>query len=124
MTEMNVYIYGGKTRSSAYVNLTMNNTQAELGTVYNVSAIRGIVLVAYPNQDKETEFAFNFWADAEKVVDPDEELKPGQWWEFEGKTGETVFSVLGAIAIIMMSVTCILCFYNCFLKCKLRKMNS
>ena len=71
MTEMNVYVYGGKTRFSAYENITENNTMAELGKLYNISAYRGLLVVAYPNANKDTEFAFNFWAAYDKIPEPE-----------------------------------------------------
>lgn len=123
MDNMNVYLYGGKSRSSAFENMTVNNTQITLGQVYNISAYRGLVLVAYPNEDKETEFAFNFWAKAVKKKEEEEVLEAAKWWEFEGKTGSTIFNVLSGIAILMITITCCLCFYNCFLKCKMRKLD-
>lgn len=67
MDEMNVYIYGGRSKASAFESVTVNNSQVELGNVYNISAYRGFVVVAYPNENKDTEFAFNYWADVTRV---------------------------------------------------------
>lgn len=123
MVEMNVYIYGGKSRLTAFENVTANNSQAVMGTPYNISAYRGFVVVAYPNKDKDTEFAFNYWADVVSSED-EEDLKPAEWWEFEGKSGETVFTTLVITAMIMMSLICILCIVNCVLKCKSRNLDK
>ena len=51
MTEMNVFIYGGKSRESAYENITLDNTRVQLNEAFNISAYRGFLVVAYPNKD-------------------------------------------------------------------------
>lgn len=121
---MNVYVYGGKTRKSAYENITVNNTAAELGKVYNISAYRGLLVVAYPNEGKDTEFAYNFWAAYDETPQPEEVFPPAKWYEFEGKAGEGVFTTLVTTAIIMMVIICILCVVNCVLKCKANKASK
>ena len=124
LDEMNAYIYGGRSKSTAFENITENNDPVQLGNVYNISAYRGFVVVAYPNENKETEFAFNFWADVTRVEEEEKELPPAQWWEFEGKTGEAVFTTLVSTAMGLMGIVCLLCIYNCVLKCKMRKLQQ
>lgn len=82
MTEMNVYLYGGRSRKSAYENITNGNIQATLGLVYNISAYRGFLIVAYPNKNVDTEFAFDYWVEALYMPPPVVPPVPAEWYEF------------------------------------------
>ena len=121
MTEMNVYIYGGKSRDSAYENITSNNSKVELNQAFNISAYRGFLIVAYPNKDVETEFAFNYWVSAKRLPREAEPLKPAEWYEFAGETGEAVFDFMVGLAIFMIVLNTILCIVNCWIKYKNKK---
>merc|ERR1711981_427789 len=81
-TEMNVYIYVGKTREGATKSLVEGNDQPELNKDYMVDIDSGILVIAFPNKDKDTELAFNYW------VAPYKEPVVTPWYEFEGEAGE------------------------------------
>lgn len=57
---MNVYIYEGLARDEAVKGLTRNNQMPELDRVYSVDRDSGILVVAWPNKDKETNFEFEY----------------------------------------------------------------
>jgi len=121
ITEMNVFIYGGKSRESAYENITSNNSKVELNQAFNISAYRGFLIVAYPNKDVETEFAFSYWVSAKRLPREAEPLKPAEWYEFAGETGEAVFDFMVGLAIFMIVLNSILCCVNCWIKYKNKK---
>lgn len=59
---MNAYIYGGTNRSTAYTSIIENNKQVTLNEQYMIEYEKGMLVVAYPNLNKnETEFAFSYW---------------------------------------------------------------
>ena len=55
-SEMNVYIYEGKSRHKARKSLVPMNKMPILGRPYSVDLDSGILIVAYPNKDVDTEF--------------------------------------------------------------------
>lgn len=60
-TDVNVYIYEGKSRDSATIPIIEGNSQAELGQVYRVKATSGMLVLAIPNDGKTvTEFGFDY----------------------------------------------------------------
>lgn len=65
MQEMNVYLYGGKSRTEATESIITGNSQVTVGDTYSISADKGFLVVAYPNLGKDTEFGFNYWLEAE-----------------------------------------------------------
>lgn len=65
---MNVYIYGGKSRQSATEVIVGGNLQPSIDSTYKIPASKGLLIVAYPNQDKiDTELSFNYWVEADKL---------------------------------------------------------
>lgn len=73
--EMNVYVYAGKSRMAATDSVILGNEQAAVGQTYTIDASQGFLIVAYPNEDQETEFGFNYWLEAEIKPAPGEEKK-------------------------------------------------
>ena len=57
---MNVYAYQGKDRYGAVVPVN-ENKRLEEGKNYTVHFTQGMLLVAYPEKDKETEFEFDYY---------------------------------------------------------------
>ena len=57
---MNVYLYGGSDRFNAITPITDQNEQVVLDQEYTVDADVGFLLIAYPDEDAETEFEFTF----------------------------------------------------------------
>lgn len=51
---MNVYIYEGLSRLNA-TPILISNKPPTLNTVYKVNVTSGIVVVAFPNKDEDTE---------------------------------------------------------------------
>ena len=64
-TEMNVYLYGGKSRFEATESIIPGNNQANVGQTYTVGVDKGIMIVAYPNEGVETDFGFEYWLEAD-----------------------------------------------------------
>lgn len=62
MTEINVYLYGGLSRSDALESVIENNVQAVKNELYSIKYDKGMLVIAYPNLNKnETEFAMSYW---------------------------------------------------------------
>lgn len=55
-TEMNVFLYEGKSRHDAKMPLVPMNKMPTLNQQYAVPCDSGILVVAYPNKDVDTEF--------------------------------------------------------------------
>lgn len=60
LKNMNVFVYGGKDRYSATKPIN-GNQQLIAGRNYTVPVSEGMLLVAYPNKDSETEFEFDYF---------------------------------------------------------------
>lgn len=58
--QMKVYIYEGLSRDSATKAITFANEMPEKDKVYSVKADSGILVVAWPNKDQETDFQFSY----------------------------------------------------------------
>lgn len=56
-----------------------------MGQTYSVGADKGFLVVAYPNQDKDTEFGFNYWLEASLKSEEGTEVTNGS--ENESKSG-------------------------------------
>ena len=65
--EMNVYLYGGPSRFQATKSVTENNEQVELGKTYSIDYRVGFLLIAYPNEEKVTNFEFKYQLVAEAI---------------------------------------------------------
>ena len=65
MINMNVYIYGGKNRDEASISIIPNNQMPIQDEEYLIDATdgNGIMIVAFPKYDSQTEFAFTYWAE-------------------------------------------------------------
>lgn len=71
---MNVYLYGGKSRFEATESMIAGNNQATIGQTYSIGVESGIMIVAYPNEDQETDFGFEYWLEAELKPEEGDEL--------------------------------------------------
>jgi hypothetical protein len=71
---MNVYLYGGKSRFEATQSMIPGNNQAAVGQSYSIGVEGGIMIVAYPNENKETDFGFEYWLEADLKPVEGEEL--------------------------------------------------
>lgn len=61
LNEMNVYIYGGKSRYDATMSLTEQNLPVVIGKNYTVPVEVGMLIVAYPNENvDDTTFEFSY----------------------------------------------------------------
>lgn len=69
---MNVYLYGGKSRFEATQSMIPGNNQANIGQSYSIGVEKGIMIVAYPNEDKETDFGFEYWLEADLKPEEDD----------------------------------------------------
>ena len=61
---LNAYIYEGISRTQAVKSLVENNSQIEVGQEFSVMANSGLLLVAYPPDEEEQEFGFEYWVEA------------------------------------------------------------
>ena len=61
LKNINAYIYQGNDRFSANVSIIENNTAMEVGKNYTVPYKEGMLLIAYPDKDVETEFEFEYY---------------------------------------------------------------
>ena len=55
---MNVYLYQGKNRFAATKSIIIANKPVSLNTEYMIKFETGMLLVAYPNEDADTDFEF------------------------------------------------------------------
>lgn len=62
--KLNAYIYEGASRKQATKSLTNSNEQIKVGQEFNVSPDSGFLIVAYPTDETEDDFGFEFWVDA------------------------------------------------------------
>lgn len=105
--EINLYMYKGDSRRRMKQSVIEENKQAEVDKVYQFSIEEKILLIAFPNLNKDTEFSFNYWISAYKEPVKDE------WYEFAGTTGEDVFMVLCGIAVVLLGCIVCVCCYCC-----------
>lgn len=84
---MNVYIYGGLSRFEAKTSIIRNNEQPELNKEYSIEYTKGMLVVAYPEQqvdpdvDLPTALTFEYWIhpfSEEELADDDEQLQPDE----------------------------------------------
>lgn len=73
--DMNVYIYGGKSRMTATESIIAGNAQASAGATYSIGVDKGFLVVAYPTEGGAIgEFGFNYWIEADlKPAESDDE---------------------------------------------------
>jgi len=50
-SQMNIYLYGGKTRGDATESIINENEAVTIGKNYTIDISKGMLLVAYPNKD-------------------------------------------------------------------------
>ena len=58
---LTVRIYEGQSRESAFNPLVQFNEQPILDSEYRVKWNSGLLIVAIPDKDVDTEFEFNYW---------------------------------------------------------------
>ena len=63
-SKLNAYVYEGRSRKEAVNSLTSGNEQIKVGKVFSVKPGSGFLIVAYPTDESEEEFGFEFWVDA------------------------------------------------------------
>lgn len=72
--DVNVYVYGGRSRHEATENVISGNAQASAGATYSIGVDKGFLIVAYPDAGAAGEFGFTYWLEAElKPVKTEEE---------------------------------------------------
>jgi len=60
MKNMNVYLYKGTDRFKATENVDEDNHSVELNKYYTIDHVRGFLLIAYPVENRLTEFEFTY----------------------------------------------------------------
>lgn len=61
LKEVNVYIYKGNNRNDATTGLVPGNQMPSIGQEYQVDFHDSILVVAFPNENVQTEFEFEYW---------------------------------------------------------------
>ena len=59
--QVNVYVYGGADRFTATESIVPMNAMPTVGVEYGTDASKGILVVAFPNKDVDTNFSFSYW---------------------------------------------------------------
>ena len=65
---MNVYLYEGKDREDMGDNLEKYDGTMKVDKLYTVDPRDGMVLIAYPNKNKVTEFEFEYYLVADDFI--------------------------------------------------------
>jgi len=110
-SEMNVQIFGGKSRDEATKSIVKNNWQVEVGKEYSIDYTEGILVVAYPNKDQTTDFEFTYWIGGWN--------EPG-FFDFDSENGATSFLILSIIFAVLI-IICLTTFFFCCRKIKPEK---
>ena len=99
-TEMNVYLYGGD-KSEALVSIVNNNEQPATDKIYAVDYKKGMLIVAYPNEQKNSEFEFEYKVSGYTA---DKEI-----WEMFGlgKDDEVLFYIIVGVIVFIVALLCI-----------------
>jgi hypothetical protein len=63
--EINAYIYGGETKSTLIKSMDNDNEALEVGDKVVHEGSMPAYLIAYPNQDVDTDFEFTVWLGAD-----------------------------------------------------------
>lgn len=72
-SNLNAYIYEGTSRRESTRSLVENNDQITIGQQYSVNPDSGLLIVAFPKDEQEQEFGFDFWVEATLKPPPGEE---------------------------------------------------
>ena len=72
-TNMNVYVYEGIDRETATKSVVDGNAQALAGTTYRVKQDSGLLIISYPDQDKDAEIDFQYWIGDTRPTDDDDD---------------------------------------------------
>ena len=105
---MNVYLYGGNSRFNATKEIVDGNEQPLVDTNYTITYSTGMFLIAYPNENKNSNFEFEYWVDG---YDPSifvklkAFLKPDNNW-------------LVALLALLLLIFCLISLCCCCSKCK------
>jgi len=101
--EVNAYIYGGETKSTLIKPLDNDNEALMAGDKCVHDASMVAFLIAYPNQDVDTEFSFTVWLGA----DPPPPKSP-----------------VAVIIIVIVAVLLVAICIGCFIKYKRNKESN
>ena len=61
-TNMNIFIYVGNSRFNATQSMINGNDKVILNKNYTIDVEQGILIVAYPKEDLDADFEFEYWA--------------------------------------------------------------
>merc|ERR1711939_125762 len=102
---MNVYLYGGNNRFNASISLVKNNEQVKVGETYTIDSAIGMLLVAYPNQDVDTEFEFVYTLVPKIIPVPEVEKIYGELdtiLQYE-------YAILALFVVLVLISICLFC---------------
>lgn len=109
---MNVYLYGGMSRTEATHSIVDGNAQPEIAKLYSIEYSNGMVVVAYPNeqtadQQITTAIEFDYWID---VYD----LPGSKRWLFSEFDTEKLaiigLTFLAFFIILLLSLCALVCY--------------
>ena len=102
---MNVYLYGGNNRFNASIPLVKGNEQVKVGETYTIDSAVGMLLVAYPNQDVDTEFEFVYTLVPKIIPVPEVEKIYGELdtiLQYE-------YAILALFVVLVLISICLFC---------------
>lgn len=73
--EIDAFIYQGKSRKESTKSVVAGNVNIQAGQSFKLKPDEGFLIVAYPRDDSEGDFGFEFWVDATLKPEP---KKPGE----------------------------------------------
>jgi hypothetical protein len=66
---MNVFIYGMKSsKFDALESLTEDNVAVTVGRNYTIEYTKGILILAFPEKDVDTNFEFEYWLQVDEEI--------------------------------------------------------
>ena len=58
---MNVFVYVGNSRTTATEPIIDDNERVQLNKNYTIDVEKGLLIVAYPKEDLDADFEFEYW---------------------------------------------------------------
>jgi len=112
-TNMNIYLYIGNSRKNATGSMIEGNDKVALNKNYTIAVEKGFLIVAYPKEDLDADFEFEYWvASYDTGV-----FNRMAVHDFRGTAGRTAYVMMWTmIAVFILFVCCIfnLCiWYHC-----------
>jgi len=122
-TGVNVYLYGGRDRFDAKIEMVPNNAPVTLGETYTVDYMTGLLLIAYPNEDQVTEFEFSYKFEITGELRPAEEVAAVAVVAPAQEEDDGMIPIIGAVGGLLLIVL-IACLIYCYRKKKANQIDT